>query len=128
MAAATSAGYDAGRYDWAAYITLAGVRHLARTGVLLVAANLAASTGDARAHSEKMLALVEAELLARLTGVSAGGAGAIESYQIGSRAVHKMATPELYILRNKYRWEVWRAQNTSRIGPTVGVRVLNAAD
>lgn len=125
--AATSAALTAGRYDWTAYITLATVRRAARTGILVVTPNLATATGDNRAHSEKMLALIEAELVTRVTGGSAGGGAAIESYQIGGWSISKVPTAELYLLRNKYRWEVWRSRNTCRIGPTVGVRMTHAS-
>lgn len=124
--AATTAAYAAGTYQWAAYITLAGVRHTARVGTMYVAPNLATITGVNQSHAAKMLALIEAELEARVTGASAGGEASIESYQIAGRSVSKIPTKELETMRGRYRWAVYCEQHPGSLGPSVGVRFTGA--
>lgn len=121
--AATTAAYTAGAYTWSLFVTKSSERHLAATGQVALIANAAALSGDNRSHAVAMLALIETELKARVTGATtSGGMGSIESYSIGGRAIHKIPTPDLYTLRNKYRWEVWREKNPGSFGVPVGVR------
>jgi hypothetical protein len=127
VAASTTAALTAGTYQWAAYITLTGVRHTARTGMAFVAPNVALLTGANQSHAARTLALIETELEARITGSSTtGGMGSIESYQVAGRAVHKIPTIELEKMRNRYRWLVWAEQHPGQVGPAVGVRFTNA--
>jgi hypothetical protein len=123
VAAAVTAALTPGIYQWAAYITTGGtVRHTARAGSMRVAPNVATLTGANQSHAAKMLALLEAELEARVTGAAvAGGMGSIESYQVAGRSVNKIPTPELRSLLGKYRWQVWCEQNPGQMGPQVGV-------
>lgn len=105
----------AGPYRWALRVTDDGSNVLtARSGHVLVLANPAVSSGaDASSHAEQMLALIEAELQARVTG---SGASTI-SYSIEGRSITKMTLAELYSLRAKYKGEVSRQANGGRSAP-----------
>jgi len=116
----------AGRYTWDAIVTIgsgaSAETHVADSGVLVVQPNLqTAHTGDLQTHNEKMLAMIEAELERRLTGVAAGGAGAIEAYVIHGRSVTKIPAEKLKVLRGQYLAAVQRERNPGKIGTPVGV-------
>lgn len=65
-----------------------------------------APASDNRLHAEKMLALIEAELQARILGTGSGH----EAYQIGSRSITKLSIIDLQKLRNQYAAEVVAAK------------------
>lgn len=120
--AQNTSSMPSGRYAWDASVTLSGETHIADSGVIVVEPNLAtAKTGDLQTHNEKMLALIEAELERRLTGVSAAGSGAIEAYVIHGRSVTKIAAEKLKALRGQYLAAVQRERNPGRIGIPVEV-------
>lgn len=130
--AASTAALAAGAYDWAAYVTSGANKYVAASGVLRVLPDLeTASAGDRQAHAEKMVALIEAELERRLTGVASGGTGGIESYSIGGRAVTRMSAAELRQLLGQYRAELkalrrasegWPAPTRIQFQPASGMR------
>lgn len=121
--AASTGALAAGRYVWDAIVSLAsGETHRAATGVLTVTPKLAsAAAGAQQTHNEKMLALIETELENRLTGISAGGAGSVETYTIHGRSLAKLTTPELKKLRGQYLAAVQRERSPGGIGTPVGV-------
>lgn len=120
--AATTAAYTPGTYRWTSYVTKAGERHKVEDGICVVEANGAALTGDHRTHAEQTLAAIETEIAARLNPtVAAGGQRAIEDYSVAGRSVRKIPTPDLYRLRKKYAWEVWRERNPGKMSVSVGV-------
>ena len=64
LAAATTAGYTAGRYDWVAAVTKGAERYQVDSGVVQILPNVATiSAGyDGRSHARKMLDAIEATL------------------------------------------------------------------
>lgn len=105
VAAATTAGYTAGRYYWQLYIirTADSERLLLGRGVLDVLKNQDAAATDPRTHARKVLDAIEAVLENRATKDQ-------EEYSIGSggssRSLKRTPIPDLNDLRDKYRAEV----------------------
>lgn len=66
IAAATTAGYAAGTYAAAVYVTLSGARHTIATGMVTIAANPAAMTAgtDTRSQAARALADLKTALAA----------------------------------------------------------------
>ena len=128
--AASTVDLDAGTYKWAAYATDVATgleRYTVGSGVLTVEPDLSAyAAGDAQTHNEKMLALVEAALEERLTGVASGGRGSVENYALEGRQVSLIPTEQLHILLNKYRRAVARERNPTQAHPQVLVRFTKA--
>lgn len=100
--AATTAGYAAGVYAWVAKVTSGAVVHTVDSGTFEVLPNLFAGAAtlanDQRSHARKMLARIEAALEAFELGV--------KSYEIAGRQLTRRDTPELLVMRDKYRAEV----------------------
>jgi hypothetical protein len=114
-----------GTYRWVAYATLSSTRYTADSGVFTVEPNLAVfADGEALTHNERMLALVEAALEERLTGVSAGGRGTVENYAVEGRQVSLIPTEQLSILLGKYRRAVSRERNPDQANPQMLVRFV----
>ena len=68
VAAATTAAYAAGRYDWTSYVSDGTDRHSVGAGSMEVLPDLAvASAYDGRSHARKMLEAIEAILEGRAT-------------------------------------------------------------
>lgn len=124
--AASTADLVAGTYRWAAYVTDASSnRFTAGQGVFTVDPDLSLyEAGDAQTHNEKMLALVEAALEERLTGVADGGRGSVESYAVEGRQVSLIPTEQLHILLNKYRRAVTRERNPNQASAQVLVKFV----
>lgn len=99
--AATTAGFDAGQYDWAAYLTRESdsARVQIGDGRWTIKPNLATSTADPRTHAEKVLAAIESVLENRATKD-------VESYTIEGRSLTRMKVSELLVLRDRYKAEV----------------------
>lgn len=113
----------AGTYQWVAYASLDGEKFVADSGVLVVTADASAAiAGALQSHAELMLARVESEIEARLTG----NGSAHESYTIGTaaggRQLSKVPMQELLAMRGVYAGMVWREQNPGRSLPTHAVR------
>lgn len=101
--AATTAGYTAGKYDWAAEVSggSSEVYEVDR-GVLIVLARFdQASALDFRTHAERMLEAIETALVnkAELTPDQA-------EYTIGTRHLKRLSPKELLDWRDYYRAEV----------------------
>lgn len=124
--AASTADLEPGTYRWAAYVTDGSSnRYTADQGVFTVDADLSAlEAGEAQTHNEKMLALVEAALEERLTGVGSGGRGSVESYAVEGRQVSLIPTEQLHILLNKYRRAVMRERNPNTASAQVLVQFV----
>jgi hypothetical protein len=117
VAAATTTGVASGPYRWLLRATDgAGVVTTVDSGHVTVNANTAVvANTDGRSHPEKMLALVEAELEARVKGDGSANV----SYSIEGRSISKMTLEELYKLRGRYRSEVARQRNGGKSAPVV---------
>ncbi len=105
-----------GTYKWAAYVTnVGGERYTAARGVVTVEMDLSQATaGDALSHAEQALPIIEAVLSGRITAD-------MQQYQIAGRLVTKIPVMELYELRSRYRREIWKSRNTSRVTERVDV-------
>lgn len=92
-----------GKYRWHILGTLAGkVYSLGFGTVEVIGYPDTANASDNRTHAEKMLALVEAELEARVPGTGAG----VESFGIGIRQFAGLKVADLMKLRAQYAAEV----------------------
>jgi hypothetical protein len=112
VAAATTAAYTAGKYDWAAVVSggSSEVYEIDR-GVLIVLARFdQASALDFRTHAERMLEAIETALVnkAELTPDQA-------EYTIGTRHLKRLTPKELLDWRDYYRAEVSQQAMTDRV-------------
>ncbi len=101
VAAATTAGYAAGTYDWRARVSKAGEVYTVGEGRITVRNAYAASTFDARSHARKTLDAIEAVIEGRASSSTA-------EYQIAGRQLKYIPVADLLALRDKYRAEVLR--------------------
>lgn len=97
IAAATSAAYTAGVYQWQSYVTKTTERYTIATGSITVKANLSGITvaTDTRTHVKKVLDAIEALIEGRAT------TGEQEMTIDGTRLV-KMTVEQLLALRGRY--------------------------
>jgi hypothetical protein len=115
---ATTDDLVAGVYEWVRYATKAAEKYVTARGSFVVLADAdSAAAGDRQSHAEKMLARIEAEIEARLSG----DGSAHESYTIGTaaggRQLSKVPLSELYALKNKYAAEAQQAQRAGKLAP-----------
>lgn len=90
--ATATATLSAGAWRWAAFVTLDDDRFTAAEGTVQVESNLAtAAAGAEVTWASEMLAVVRAEIQARINGTGS----AHEGYTIGDRALNKMSMAEL---------------------------------
>ena len=103
VAAATTAGYAAGKYLWQAYVTKAAERFKVDEGLLEVEADFATAGAsyDPREHARVVLAAIEAVIEDRATKDQ-------ESYSINGRSLSRTPLADLLKLRATYRDEVRR--------------------
>lgn len=126
VAAASTAAYVAGNYQFLARVTLAGVVYTVDSGVVQILPNVAtASTGALQSHAEKMVALIEAAIENNAVAASSGGTGgAILSYTIADRSVTFKDDADLKRQLNDYKWQVWREKHPGQLGPRRQVRFV----
>lgn len=116
-----TAELTAGRYVWAAFVTLSGDRYTAVDGVFDVLSDLAQSAqGDEQTHAEKMVAAIEDEIEARITGAGHARSG----YQINGRQLQLIPTEELTRLLGLYKSQVYRQKNPGTIGRMYATRFV----
>lgn len=110
----------AGNYEFLARVSnVGGEKYTVDSGTVEILANAATATaGQRQSHAEQMVALLQAEIKARLSG-TAGTAH--ESYTIENRQITKLSLDELYKLLNKYRAELAREQNGGTL-PSITIR------
>jgi len=101
VAAATTAGYAAGTYDWRARVSKAGEVYTVGEGRLTVRNAFSAATFDARTHARKTLDAIEAVIEGRASS-------AVAEYTIAGRSLKHIPVADLLALRDKYRAEVLR--------------------
>lgn len=117
QSAALNTGAAAATWYWQAYATKTGERVTAGEGTLYVRPNLAGISSaafDGRSPSEKILAAIETEITARLTG------GATLEYTIGNRSLKKEPMTTLVQLRSTYRMVIARERNAQAIANGLG--------
>lgn len=121
VAAATTAGYKAGRYGWTAVVTSGSERYRVGAGeieVLPDPANMGAGQ-DPRSHARKMLEAIEATLERKATSTQI----AMIEYTIGTRGA-KFDHKALSELRDKYRSEVKAEEAMQRLNSGHSQRLL----
>jgi hypothetical protein len=108
IAAATSAGFDAGQWYWQAIATAGSEKLTLGAGQLevLAALNYAGTPGafDGRSQAQQDLDAVQAAIRAMVSG------GAVAEYTIGSRRLKKLPLTELLQLEAKLKSDVKREQ------------------
>ena len=122
VAAATTAAYAAGTYDFIGWVTKGTEKFEVFNSTLEVLPNPTNSSAyDPRSHSQKVLDLIEAAMEGRAeTG--------IESYSIGGRSINKFPLQELRKLYEKYADDVRREKQAERLlngrrsGKQIGIR------
>lgn len=111
VAAATSAGYTAGTYQWQGYVTLALERHTVGSGTTVVEPNLAAVSAagyDNRTPARKALDALNA-------GLETFGSNAhVQSYQIGDREMRYRTFADFMAARDRLALEVRREEDATR--------------
>jgi hypothetical protein len=107
----------AGAYKWQSYVTnVGGERYTVETGIVTVIAALSALIGSqGQTHVERVLAKIEAEIEARITGTGSTH----ESYSVNGRAISKTSLENLVKLRGVYAAKVARLNNPGRLGTPV---------
>lgn len=103
LAAATTKPWEAGRYDWTAYVdNAAGDRSVVATGAVIVKPDPATGLPyDARSHARKMLEAIEATIEKRATAQQLD----LVRSAVGDRS-GDLAPEKLIEWRDKYRREV----------------------
>lgn len=118
VAAATTAAYTAGVYQWTARATLGAASHTIRSGQIEILPDPAvAAAYDTRTHARRTLDALEAWI--------EGHDMAVANYRIGDRAMQYIPIGELLPLRDRYRAEVRRedAKATGRLLNRIQVRL-----
>lgn len=108
VAAATTAGYTAGAYDWVARASKSGQVFTVGSGRIAILPSLAASTADLRTHARKVLEAIEAVLEGRASQD-------VLEYQIAGRSLKRIPVADLLMLRDRYRAEVAREDAANRV-------------
>lgn len=110
VAAAVTADYAAGGYDYVGWVEAGAEKYTLRAGRIDVLANFrgvaAAAAHDGRSHAKKMLDAIEAWLENHDQGVA--------EYEIAGRRMKYYAPDDLLVLRDKYRREVRLEEDARR--------------
>lgn len=106
----TAQSVPPGTYRWAARVTKAGERFTVDRGVFVIEADLPGQT-----HAERMLALVETVIKARLEGDGAD----VSAYTIGGRSAQLLTLAELEALRSRYASECARQRRGNMLRPVL---------
>jgi hypothetical protein len=121
IAAATTAAYTAGNYQWVSLITRDSDSERIRIGygTLEVKPDPAVSTADNRTHAATVLDSIEAVIEGRASKDQ-------ESYSIAGRSLSRTPIPELLILRDRYKAEVKREEQAEKVrqGMNTGNQIL----
>ena len=122
VTAATTAGYGAGEYHWAAYVEHAdGRRYTVAQGWITVKPSLAAAVAatDNRSHAQQALEAIEATMKGRATKAQS-------AMQINNRQIQYLKPEELIRWRSFYKAEVAREKAAEKIaqGEDPGRRIL----
>lgn len=121
VAAADTASYTAGVYQWQAYVTSGAERYRVDEGSTTVRQNFAAhSSGlDARSHFRKTLDALEALMEGKATKDQL-------SYSIGGRSIQRMTMSEVLEAMSYYRRKVKAEERRERIanGKGSGRRIM----
>lgn len=120
VAAATTAGYTAGDYTWAAIATAGSDVQEVDSGRLKVLPKYnAAANLDDRSQARQVLEAIEAVILGRASKDQ-------EEYTIGQRSLKRTPLEDLMKLRDKYRAEVYAEDLKERAANGLGGGTLVA--
>lgn len=110
VAAATTAGYTAGVYQWQEYITRSSdsARLTLSEGTCEVVANRSAATTDPRSHAQKVLTAIEAV-------IEGTASKELASYTVDGVAISRRPIDELLRMREAYRYEVDEERQEQRM-------------
>ena len=123
LSAAATARLGAGVYQAALVASKDAERYTVATWSLTVAADVpAADAGELTRFPEKLLPLVEQEILNRV-----GGQRSIERYTLFGRTFDKVTLRELYTLRGKLKAAIAAAQRPGMFGVPIGARFASAS-
>ena len=112
----------AGGYTYQARVTETTETYTAESGVLTVEPDPElAVAGALQSHAERMVAVLESELEARITGVGS----AHEDYMIAGRQIRKIPIQELKRLLGRYRSEVRRQRHPAQFARHVHARFVS---
>lgn len=114
VATATTAGWVAGDYQWAAFAVSGSERFTVGTGRIAIRPNVLTTAADERSHVEKVLTALEALLEGR------AGRDHME-VTINGRSITRMPIEDLIKWRDKYRAEFRRIQQAERIARGEGL-------
>jgi len=113
IAAAISADYAVGDYQWQAYVTKTTERYDVGCGEIRINANAATGAVDGRSHVKKTLDAIEATIEIRSTQGN-------ESYSVDGVSVTKRSTEDLLALRTKYQAEYASEQKAASLANGLG--------
>lgn len=108
VAAASTASWAAGSYQWRATASKSGEVYTVGTGTLTIQPAFSVATLDVRSFAAKTLEAIEAYL-------SNGNNLQAQEYEIAGRRLKRMSYPELIAARDKFRAEVAREISASNI-------------
>lgn len=105
VTAATTSGWTAGEYQWAAKVSKAGEVHEVASGAIVIKPSFGAAV-DARSHARKTLDAIEAWIENRDIGVA--------EYEVNGRRLKAIPIEQLLVLRDRYRREVRAEDDAAR--------------
>jgi hypothetical protein len=112
VAAATTANYTTGEYNWQAYVTKSGERYVVDNGVTQIYRNLNAlstsATTDLRTHAKLMISKIQSVLEGRMDAD-------IENYSIGGRSINKIPVSELVDILHRYEEKLDKEERKRRL-------------
>ena len=110
VAAATTAGYAAGEYQWAEFITRDSDSERIRLnwGTLTVKADPASSLADSRSHARVVYDAIKAVIEDRATKDQ-------ESYTVAGRSLGRTPIPDLLLLHDRYKNMVQREEKAEKV-------------
>lgn len=118
VTAATTAGYTAGTYTWAAQVVNGTTKKTVDSGTFKVLPNLfsgsAGTASDQRTHPKKTLDAIEAVIEGRASLDQ-------QEFQIGGRMLKRMPIKDLIYFRAYYKGEVDREAASERLANGMGV-------
>lgn len=115
--AATTVGYAAGEYSWAAQVVNGAIKYTVDSGTLTVLPNLfsgtATAASDQRTHAQIVLNAIEAVIEGRASKDQM-------EYTIGSRSLKLTPLTDLILLRQRYKSEVASEKAAERLANGIG--------
>ncbi|MDQ6771152.1 MAG: hypothetical protein M3Z54_14340 [Gemmatimonadota bacterium] len=125
VAKAKTAPLISGAYQWQSFVDKAsGEHYTVEQGVFQIVASMSAVVDNSAVrHVERVLAKIELEIEARITGTGSSH----ESYSINGRSMMKIPTDKLIRMRTIYQAKIFRLNNPGKLGPTV-LAMMNNPD